>query len=373
MKRTAFGIIILMSVTAFFTRSAAGLDIKLIKKTKLSQETVIIENTWSLCVTGDNLFLVPDYKAGNVKIFAANGDLLKILGGKGYGPGEFIKPTYSLYDKEKKIFGVLDLGTRKIYLANRKGKTDFKRFEEIYCTAGASGIQLKDNKVLISGYKSGPDNTHYDFYYVDFAAGKTKLLLQSYHKYGFASPREYGNKYLNKLDTTAIGIGAWFDSRGDDVYYAWEGDLKIIKINMKSGKLDFFGKKTAHYVKPYASKALLAARRRRDGTVIESEWAKMSYVTNVFTCGDYVLVIYKGPVKRGGELNVRLQCYTSAGDYLAEIPIPGNPSHRMFFDKEKNMLYSLTNELDDKLSEKYFVLEYWVSKFEKLRKAGGSK
>lgn len=373
MKRTVFGIIILMSVTAFFTQTAAGFDIKLIKKTKLSQETVIIENTWSLCVTGDNLFLIPDFRAGNVKIFAANGDLLKIVGRKGYGPGEFVKPSYSLYDKEKKIFGVLDLGTRKIYLHNRKGKADFKRFEEIYCTAGASGIQLKDDKVLVSGYKPGPENTHYDFYYVDLAAGKTKLLLQSYHKYGFASQREYGNKYLNKPDTTAIGIGAWFDSRGDDVYLAWEGDLKISKLNIKSGKLDFFGKKTASYVKPHASKALLDARRTRNVMAIESEWAKMSYVTNIFTCADYVFVIYKGPVKQEGELNVRLQLYTSAGKYLAEIPMPGNPSHRMFFDKDKKMIYSLTNELDDELSEKYFVLEYRVSKFEKLRKAGGSK
>jgi hypothetical protein len=362
MRRTAIGVIVMIIFTVFFTKAAAGYDIKLIKKTILSRKAVILENTWSLCVTGDKLFLVPDYKAGNVKIFADNGDLLKILGRKGFGPGEFVKPSYSFYNKEKKIFGVLDLGTKKIFFYHRTGKTDFKRFKEIYCLAGATGIGLKGNKLLVSGYKTGPDNTHYDFYYVDTTDEETHLLLPSYHKYGLASQREFGNRYLNKPDIRGIGISAWFDNRGDDVYFAWEGDLKIIKINIKSRKLDFFGKKTPHYVKPTASKALLEARRARKGSLIESEWDKMSYVTNVFAGTEYVLVFYKGPVKKGGASNVRVQFYSLAGEYLADIPVPGNPGSKMSFDKDKNILYSLTNELDDELSEKYSVFEYRISK-----------
>ena len=361
MKKAAIRLIVSIMFTALCTKAVPGFDIKLVKKTKLSQETAIFENIWSFCVTEDKLFLIPDYKAGDVKIFASNGDLLKILGRRGFGPGEFAKPAYSFYNKEKKIFGVLDLGTRKIFLYQRTGKTGFKRVKELYCLAGASAIRLKDDRLLISGYKPGPEGKHYDFYYIDTAIGKTTFLLPSYCKYGLASPHEFKTQYMNKIDIRAIGIDAWFDIHGDEVFFSWEGDLNIIRLNIKSGKYSSFGKKTAHYIKPTASKALLEARRTRQPAIIESEWDKMSYIKNIFAGPEYVLVIYRGPVKQGGGPEFRMQFYTLDGKYLADIPIPGKPSFRMIFDKDKNILYSLVNELDDKLSEKYFVLEYKVS------------
>jgi hypothetical protein len=362
MKPAVKGLILVVIFILFYTKFLPGYNIKLIKKIPLAQENSLLENVWDFCVTGDHFFLVPDYKAGNVKIFAQNGTLVKILGRKGFGPGELVKPAYCFYNKEKGKFGVFDFGTRKIFIYTRIGKTGFKRVKEIYCLAGATGIQLKDNKLLVSGYKSGVNRTHYDFYYVDLTNDQTTFLLPSYYKYGLNSWHQFKTQYIIKPDIKAIGIGAWFDIDGDDAYFAWEGDLKIIKINISSGKIDSFGKKSSHYIKPFASKRLLEARGTGNFKIIESEWDKMSYIKDIFATSKYVLVVYKGPVKPGSQSNFMMQFYTLDGNWLAEIPIPGNPGSRMCFDKDRDILYSLSSEVDEELFEKYFVLTYKVGK-----------
>jgi hypothetical protein len=362
MRPEAKAIILFIILIVFNTTTVCGFNIKLIKKIPLAQETGLLENVWDFCVTGDNLFLIPDYKAGNVKIFAQNGSLVKILGRKGFGPEELVRPAFCFYNKEKGKFGVFDFGTRKIFIYNRIGKTGFKRVKEIYCLAGTTGIQLKDNKLLVSGYKSGLSGTHYDFYYVDLTNDQTTFLLPSYYKYGLTSWHQFKTQYINKPGIKAIGIAAWFDICGDNAYFAWEGDLRIIKINIKSEKIEFFGKKPSHYIKPFASKSLLEAHRTRDIKIIENEWDKMSYIKDIFATSKYVLVIYKGPVKPGSESNTRMQFYTLNGNYLEDIPIPGNPGSRMCFDKDKDILYSLSSEVHEELLERYFVLEYKVGK-----------
>jgi len=356
------GFILLVIFIVFTTGTLPGFNIKLIDKIPLAQETGLLENVWDFCVTGDHLFLVPDYKAGNVKIFGPNGNLVKVLGRKGFGPDELLKPAYCFYDKEKDKFGVFDFGTRKIFIYNRIGKTGFERVKEIYCLAGATGIQLKDNKLLVSGYKSGSSGTHYDFYYVDLTNDQTTFLLPSYYKYGLISWHQFKTQYINNPGIKAIGIAAWFDICGDNAYFAWEGDLRIIKIDITSGEIDFFGEKPSHYIKPFASKSLLEARRTMNFKIIESEWDKMSYIKDIFASSKYVLVIYKGPVKPGSESNYWMQFYTLAGNYLEDIPIPGNPGSRMCFDKDKDILYSLSSEVDEELFERYFVLEYKLGK-----------
>jgi hypothetical protein len=339
-----------------------GFNIKLIKKTKLSQENTLLGNPWSFCVTEDDLFLIPDYKAGNVKIYDGNGNLLTVFGSKGYGPGEFVNPTFCFYNKADTKFGVMDHRMRKIFVYKRTGKTDFTRVHELFCLAAGNAIQLQGNKLLVSGYKTSPNNKPYDLYYVDLTNNQNTFLLPSYYKYGLKSPEEFKTKYIIKREIPAIGIRGWFDILGDDVYFIWEGDLSVIKINIKSGKLSSFGEKVPNYVKPFTSKKLLDGLRNRDINIIRNEKAEMSFVRNIFASPNYILVIYEGPVKQDNESNFRLQFYTINGHFLEEIQIPGKTDRRMYFDKEKDILYSLFNEAEDDLHEGYFILGYKIVK-----------
>ncbi len=79
----------------------------------------------------------------------------------------------------------------------------------------------------------------------------------------------------------------------------------------------------------------------------------MSFVRNIFTNPKYVLVIYEGPNPK----NFRLQFYTLEGTFKGEVPIPGQPNWKMWYDKNGNFLYSLSNNSDKGV---YFILKYKI-------------
>ena len=92
---------VLIMFIVFSTQAIPGFNIKLTKKIPISQETTLLERPRAFCVTEDKLFLIPDYKAGDVKIYDSNGKLVTVFGRKGYGPGEFSKPAHCFYNKEE--------------------------------------------------------------------------------------------------------------------------------------------------------------------------------------------------------------------------------------------------------------------------------
>lgn len=360
--RSGLKLVILMAVLlASIAQAASGFTIKLEDKIKLSQETALIQRPLAFCATEDELFLVTDYKASNVKVYDAKGKLVAVIGRKGVGPQEFLGPFWCSYDQSTIQFGVLDLGVKKIFIYQREGATGFKRIEEILCLTLGYDLQLKGNKLFVSGYKIGRDNKPFDLYYIDLPTGQATFLLPSYYKYGLESYQQYEAKYLRKPDFKAMGGIGFFDVYNDNAYFVWESDLKIIKINIKSRKLSFFGKKTAQYVKPHATKKLLEGYRARDKKIIQTERAGMSFIRDIFAGPKYVIVIYEGPAEKDNPSNFRLQLYTLRGEFLQEISIPDKPSYRLYLDKNRNILYSLSSELDADLNEHFFMLKFKIS------------
>jgi len=371
-----WGILLLATLFIFVTANTlSGGSIKFIKKLEFSPQVQSPEspgkpelplNPWSFCVTDDELFMIPDYPAGNVKIYEVNGEyleLIKTIGRKGYfGPKALAKPAYCFYSNDEYKFGVVDLGIRKIFIYDRIGRTQFKRVQEVFCPHGATDLQLINNKLFISGYTTSPDGGDYDFYYVDLADEQPTVLLPSYHKFGFKSFDDHKKKY-SKNHIPAIGIFGWADISNDNAYFVWEGNLKIIKLNVVTGEVapKTFGYQPPDYIKPYASKALVKGLHTQDKYIVESERARMSYVVKIFATAAHLLVIYKGPVNQFNQSNYRLQFYTFDGDFIEEAAIPGQPGHRMWFDKDKKILYSLSNEPNESSSGiTHFILEYEI-------------
>lgn len=326
-----------------------------------------VQKAIDFCITEDSLLMIPDEQAGNIKIYERKEKLecIDTIGWKGVGPGEFLEPTYCFYNIRKGKFGVLDFGRRKIYIYDRItkiGRTEFKLNKEIYCLPGGTDIKLSGDELLIAGYKPDPNGEPYDLYSININNDQPTFLLRSYYKYGLNSFEEYEREYRNKPDIKMIGIDSWFDIQGDDIYFVWEGDLRIIKININSRELTFFGIKTSHYKKPYVSNKMREGFVNMDRDTILRERARMSYVRGIFTSPEYVFVIYEGPVSTGS--NFRLQFYTLTGEFVKEVPIPGHPTNlkmRMRVENNRNILYSIpteTNEEED--PGKYFVLEYEI-------------
>lgn len=368
-KHTAKFIAFLAILFIFFSTNALllGQSIKLIDEIKFLsglEETQLPLDTKSFCVSEDQLFIIPDYRSGNIKIYEKNGEnleLISTIGRKGYGPGEFVKPAFCSYSKDESKFVVMDLGIRKIFIYDRISRISFKLVKEVPCWRGGTDIKSIRNKLFIAGYTSDQVGNPYDFYYIDLTNDKTVFLLPSYRKYGLQSFKEYEIQNRSKSVIPVIGIRGFFDINRDEVYFVWEGNLKIIKLNIVSGGIDTntFGIQPPHYIKPYASENLLEARKKEDFNVIQKELAKMSYVRNIFVNSKDILVIYEGPVKQSSATNFRMQFYTLDGNFIKEVLVPGQFDNKMWFDKDMHILYSLSRR-SDTFGEHYFILKYEI-------------
>jgi hypothetical protein len=319
-------------------------------------------NPGSLCVTEEEFFIIPDYGAGDIKIYEKKGTSLrwvKAIGRRGYGPGELAKPSYSFYDKVEGQLAIMDFGRKKILIFHRI-VDEFKLVKEIPCGTGAWDIKLGGKRLFISGYITDPDKNPYDFYFIDITNDKITYLMPSHYKYGLKSFLEYEKEYRNKRDIQAIGVAGWFDIHGDNVYFSWEGNLKVRKLNFVSGEIDEtpFGNKKTNYVESTKSefKELLNAYKKKDLNLTMEERKKRSYVKNILTTSNHVLVIYGGA---GGQGNW-MQFYSFDGRFLKEVSIPGQTDGaKMWMDKEKQILYTLSSE--SKVgSNQYFILKYAI-------------
>lgn len=358
--------ILFLAILFIFSNTSAlfGSSITLLEKIEFSPplqsgpsspENGFLIKPWAFCVTDDELFIITDFDAGNIKIYERNGkylELIKVIGRKGYfGKKELANPASCFYNKDEYKLGIMDLGIKKIFIYDRIGRTLFKRVQEIFCSEGATDIQLIMNKLFITGHKASPDSgQRYDFYYVDLTTKKRTFLLPSYSMYGFNSPHKFEEKYY-KRHIPAIGVWGFADIYSDNAYFVWEGNLAVITLDIVTGEVSpkTFGYRPPDYVQPHASKKLVEAVETRNGNLLENEIARMSYVTNIFTTPKRVFVIYKEPVTQDSESgsNYRLQFYTLDGNIIKEEPIPGQPSHKMWLDKDKKILYSLSNGSDE--------------------------
>lgn len=354
-------LILAVVLSIYCAKAAIGNDVKpqFQERVKLSEQNGRLEKAYAFCVTDDDLFMIPDYDAGNVKIYVRKGAFLvvtKTIGQKGYGKNRFIKPKFSSINDSEGKFLVMDYGLRKIFVYERNVGTEFNRILEINCPNLGYDMQLTGDRLLISGYYPNKKGNPYDMYSIKLGTDVVNYLLPSYKKYGLKSEEEYITEYREKHDIPSIGVKGWFAIQGDTIYFSWQGNLKILKSNFQTPKWHEFGEKKSPYTQPFASDILKfqAMRKDRPGDqdAIDEEKEKMSYVTGLFTNAENLILIYNGP----GKSNFRLQYYTLEGEFLKEVAIPKKPDKRMWFNKKTNTLYSLTGGNDSD----YYILKYKI-------------
>ena len=148
---------IMLLIAGFvFNTVVISKSIHLIERIEFSSKSALPISPWDFCVTDDELFIIPDYRAANIKVYQKYEkylELVKTIGKKGYGRDGLVKPTFCFYNKEESKFGVMDIGIRKIFIYDRIGRIDFRRTKEVLCLEGATDIQLKDDRLFIAGYK----------------------------------------------------------------------------------------------------------------------------------------------------------------------------------------------------------------------------
>ncbi|MCK5027489.1 MAG: hypothetical protein KAS07_03655, partial [Candidatus Pacebacteria bacterium] len=180
-NKTKFTIVLLtIFISVFSTHGLFGeLGVELVERIKFPDIDEFTSNPYSFCVTKDEAFIVPDYYEGTLKIYVKSGDSLELvnsIGQKGFRKGDLGKPAYSYYDNTKSKFVVLDRGLRKIFIYSRLkyAKWKNKPDREFNCPRLGYDIQLKDEKLFISGYKEDSNENPYSLYYIDMKTNETE-------------------------------------------------------------------------------------------------------------------------------------------------------------------------------------------------------
>jgi hypothetical protein len=351
MKRT---LILLMFLT---NTILPGAEVRLIKKIPLSQDETFIFYAGPFSVTEDETFILADVKNGDFKLYDNTGNIIKIWGKRGPGPDEFGVPAFC--DYQKSYFSFIDLKKRKIFVYKTKEDKDFEKVKEILCPSLATDIKLKGDKVLVSGFIRNSKGNKFELYMKDLKNQTTSYLLPAKTKYGFKSKGKY-------KEIAPIGISGFCDFEGDTIYFVWEGNLRIIRINLKTKEIDSFGEQTKNYIKPKATSSLTSAYNKLKKELIHKEKRKMSYVIGVFADKDVVGLIYSNFNKALSIWQMTLQLYSPNGELLKEIFLPEARNYddtmgcSFFYIKEKKLLYFLSRELDSEFQDALKILKYKI-------------
>lgn len=361
MKQIILTLLVLCIVCSATLTSAGGIE-PVQQPLEFSPESPQPIKPWDFAVTDDGILIIPDFEAGDIKLYQNNGSSLTWLttiGEKGYGPDQFARPAHMVYNNKTRTLAVMDLGLRKIFIYNRTDLLDFERVQTIPCRRGGYEIKLTDDgKLFISGGVTSPNNERYAFYSINLSGGGQINYLMPYHlKFGVESSAALTVQFKEK-GFGAIGALGTFDIHGDTAYYAWEGNLNVRKINVKSGLVHpkTFVTQTRNYSKPYLSSDLDGGYQKRDLLRMRQAKKKMSLVRKVFVTKERVLVVFEGPLKEKSRFWI--QSYSLDGTFLREDSLKGQPSRMMFLDKAQSMLYSLSNEEGGK---RYYILKYKIN------------
>ncbi len=360
-------ILFIVSLMMMGTVLSYGLNIKYSEKVPLLPGNEPLGKCMDFCITEDGLYIIPDQLAGNIKIYERNSttlELIQVIGRKGFASDEFVEPALCFYNKEEGKLGVVDFGLRKIFVYDRIGRLEFKRPQTysygLYCLYLGTDIRLSDDKLLVAGNYPDPAGLPYDLYYIDLKNAETNLLMPSFYKFGFSSFDQYFKEYRDKDYLKMIGVAARFDTHEDNIFYVWEGKLNIINVNMTTHKVSNFGQETKHYIEPYVSDQLATSFKTTDVETYDKAKEQMSYVRDIFTTDEYLILIYDIPVRQIKEGNLRAQFYSYDGQLIKEMPIPGQADYRLFLDKDKKILYSLVDKKNIKKETNFYILTYII-------------
>ena len=210
------------------------------------------------------------------------------------------------------------------------------------------------------------DENPFDLYSININKGYLNYLLPSYQKYHLKDFEVYVSEYREKHIIPSIGIKAYIDIHGDKLFFVWEGEPRIIKINLRTQDKTVFGKTTSHFA--IGDKTLLSKFYNKGEL---KKWEKLreerAYIRNIFTTSKHVFLIYE--TGKNNECSVstfRVQIYTPEGKFLNDVKLPGNMGRKIWFDKDNYNLYALSIQHGNKKKE-LLILKYKLEMTKKSR------
>jgi len=355
MKKTRVLVFSAFLFVLFAAKSLTGIDIIYEGKTRLEQrEGFFIYFPRGFVVTEKGFVIVSDARAGDFKIFDAEGQAARVFGRKGYGPGDFVEPWLQDYKNGKLL--ISDMGTKKLFIYNIDKDLNFQQIKQTIVTSvlEARLIDEKD-KVLIARLPITDKNADkaYVLFAIDMTNGSRDYLLPYELQLGegvkpidFKKINSKGNPW-DIPDLIILPPWIYCDYYGNDAYFIWTANLDIIKIDLTTKVHTRFSQKTERYIQPKVSSEYKKAYIEHNEEY--RNWnKKMSWVCKIFANSDIVGIVYTNFDNKTSRWNSFLQIYDHKGTFLKEAPLENFSSTYerpdIYYDRDKKTLYCLSEE-----------------------------
>jgi hypothetical protein len=197
----------------------------------LMQEQSLIGSLRALQVDSEGSLWCLDSKSINIKKYDGEGKLIKLLGRKGQGPGEFVRPLAFWIDDDNLLVG--DPQARKLHVFDRA--LNFKRFFKI---RDCREIRRFDtNTVILGAALKGNDDTGACLHMLDMKQGN---IINSFFPIT-------ENALKNKMISDGVFLAL---DQKNNIYSIQEMEYKISKFNSSGKLLKEFGSPNPHYIAP---------------------------------------------------------------------------------------------------------------------------
>jgi hypothetical protein len=355
--------------------SSPGRDssrVEFLKKIPISQAKTEIFLVTQFAVTEDGLFLLPDERGANIKIFGKDGAFLSAFGRAGAGPGEF--GSIWSCDYRAPYLLVSDLHKSEMIRMVRNGPSEFKYDTSRKGVLGAFSNRIWKDKALIAGYIKAPEGRDFELYGLDLKSGEIDYLMPSYMKYGFKSEAEYERRHIETVPLGPLSTIYVFE---DDVYHVWEHRMGVLRIHIPSRRISEFGQKTPPYRPPAVSnrmKQYYAGIRDAEsakllGPKLNQEKRKFSLIFGVFADREVCGVLYQNFDEKESVLKPYLQLYDREGTLLEErllsevyFDVSDRGGIPYFYESRSKTLSLMSQALQEDSSIKYEIVQYKIRK-----------
>jgi len=338
-------------------------QVNLVNTISIDEGALFVSSSFVVLEEGKFLFTDIRDKNCQFKVFNQDGKLIRAWGRMGPGPDEFGGLAFLEY--KSPYIAVADAGKHRIHVFEKLQDYEFEKIGEILSWEMNNQIKIYEQEVLICGYIVSPKGRKYILFKRDFNGRKTSYILPLEHAYGARSLTEH-----EKIAEEVSGLSglAFFDIYKDIVFYVSNVRLRIVKINLKSNKIDFLGKETKNF------RPLVMNKRTRNKLlqietgkkITEELLTKYSYVSGIFADKDFIGVMYVNREKKiGNDLYFvpYVQIYDHSGKLLHEQQlhevISEDRTMPLFYQKEMRCLY-LLSILSAEATYKYVIYKYSI-------------
>lgn len=301
-----------------------------------------------------------------IKIYHDSGKYIKSWGRIGPGPGEFRAAFPMTYETPYLAF--VDPPGHKIFLYEVGPEFDLKKIIEFPWISFTPGIVIDKNMLILASFVRSREGKNHSVVIKDFQGKHTEYLLPTYQLYGYSSEGEYNDKHLREIAPIS-GAFLFIDSFGGNLFIISQAKLKVVRLNLKTKKLTYYGQETRNYHHPLTSeikRAYSKAVYSKNGKDLSQLLDELSWISGLFASIDVVGVLYINPDRASGLWRVFLQLYSSEGRFIKEMELVDSFSFERFlyyyFDKNNHSLYIMSKWIDEKESiEKHQINKYKIS------------